>query len=491
MELSRITPTDEQWAAARLFASGESMVLDALAGTGKTSSLRLLAWSTRRRGRYIAYNKAIVTDVQGALPERCPASTAHSLAFRAVGTRYSHRLRQPRIKSWEVAHRLDILPIYVSAGLPKEKRLSPGWLAGHVMRAIANFTNSQDETPGMHHFPYADGIDLPDEHGHRRFTNNRLVAAELEGALRKAWQDLSNPDGALRFRHDDYLKIWALGDPHIEADYILLDEAQDTNPVLAGVIERQEHAQRVLVGDENQQLYEWRGAVDAMAGFAAENRRSLTQTFRFGSAIAWEANSLLEELEAPLRIVPNANVDSYVGPYAGPVDAVLCRTNARALQTVIDAQMRRQPVHLVGGGNEVAAFARAVRELRSEGRTSHHDLACFESWQEVLDYVREERDGEMGLLVRLIEEFGVEAILRAVDGTTPEGPGVLTVSTGHRAKGRQWDRVRIAEDFVDRDPTVAELRLRYVAFTRAARVLDQSVFRDSPTEVLHAEVGKV
>src|SRR6185436_1329576 len=109
--------------------------------------------------------------------------------------------------------------------------------------------------------------------------------------------------------------------------------------------------------------------------------------FRFGDAIAWEANALLEELEAPLRIVGNPQVDSIVGSWPGPVDAVLCRTNARALSTVIDAQMRNQPVHLVGGGTEVASFARAVQELQRDGRTSHHDLACFESWQEVLDYV--------------------------------------------------------------------------------------------------------
>lgn len=475
-------PTDEQRAAAELFLRGDTMVIDALAGTGKTTTLQLLAGMTRRRGRYLAYNRAIVGDVAGRLPERCPASTAHSLAMRAIGHRYRHRLNQPRMKSAEVARQLGIDPIVITAGLPNAKRLAPGWLAGHVMQGIARFCNSDDDVPNASHFPYRDGIDLPDERGNRTAANNRLIAEELEGALRKAWQDLSHVDGRLRFTHDCYLKLWALDRPEIEADYVLLDEAQDTNPVLAGVLARQE-AQVVYVGDENQQLYEWRGAVDAMATFPSTLRRSLTQTFRFGDVIAARANAILDVLDAPLRIVGNPDRESTIGEYDDEPDALLCRTNATAIEAVLAAQVRRQPVHLVGGGTEVASFARAVVELRTQGWTSHYDLACFDSWAEVVEYVKSDPGGsELRLLVNLVEEFGTETILRATNGTEPEGPGVLTISTGHRAKGRQWPVVRIAADFADVDPTVAELRLRYVAFTRAIEHLDDSAFRKGQEE---------
>ena len=41
-------------------------------------------------------------------------------------------------------------------------------------------------------------------------------------------RDLSDPQGSLPFSHDHYVKVWQLNKPVISADYILLDEAQDT-----------------------------------------------------------------------------------------------------------------------------------------------------------------------------------------------------------------------------------------------------------------------
>jgi hypothetical protein len=39
--------------------------------------------------------------------------------------------------------------------------------------------------------------------------------------------------------HDGYFKTWALGRPRLQADYLLLDEAQDTNPVVIKLLRRQ------------------------------------------------------------------------------------------------------------------------------------------------------------------------------------------------------------------------------------------------------------
>jgi superfamily I DNA/RNA helicase len=76
--------------------------------------------------------------------------------------------------------------------------------------------------------------------------------------------------------------------------------------------------------------------------------------------------------------------------------------------------------------------------------------------------------------VDLIEDFGTETILEALDSTIPEGRAELTVSTAHKSKGREWDRVRLAEDFPE-DPKGdfdEELRLLYVSVTRAKLELD-------------------
>lgn len=94
----------------------------------------------------------------------------------------------------------------------------------------------------------------------------------------------------MRFEHDHYLKMWVLTEPKIEADFLFLNEAQDTNPVLEEVFNAQRrHAQHVRVGDSAQAIYGWRGARDVMTGLEA-TALTLTRSFRFGPLIAQEAN---------------------------------------------------------------------------------------------------------------------------------------------------------------------------------------------------------
>lgn len=472
-------PTDEQQQALDLFADGDSLVIEAGAGTGKTSTLELLARSTTRTGRYIAFNKAIVTDAQRRMPATVISTTAHSLAFSAIGRRYAHRLTSPRMRATELARRLKIGPYTVDVPTVGSKELPAGLLAGLAMRAIAIFAQSADPEPTARHVPYLQGIDIAINEGgrvRRSYANNDEVANYLEPAMRRAWNDLNDPHGQLPYRHDHYLKSWALTHPKISADYILLDEAQDTNPVLAAVIEEQAHAQRILVGDTAQQIYEWRGAVNAMAEFATRHRTFLSQSFRFGPAIADTANALLDRLGTPLRLTGLATIDSRLEALEQP-SCWLTRTNALAVALVLQEKRAGRRPHLVGGGGDVVRFAKAVLELEETGRTSHPELACFSSWIEVKIYVADDPQGsELKLMVDLIEEYGIPTILEALERMAPEAEADTIISTAHKAKGREWANVRIGSDFAewwsDGVPDDSEIRLAYVAVTRAREILD-------------------
>ena len=51
----------------------------------------------------------------------------------------------------------------------------------------------------------------------------------------------------------------------------------------------------------------------------------------------------------------------------------------------------------------------------------------------------------------------------------------VVISTAHRAKGREWNNVRLQGDFLHTDDMDDEdLRLAYVAITRAKRTLDKT-----------------
>ncbi len=463
------TPTAEQAAALELFATGESLAIEAGAGTGKTSTLKLLAESTTRRGQYVAFNKAIVAEAGAKFPATVECNTAHSLAFRAVGRDYSARLRNSRrMKSIEIANHLHINPIAVEREDGTEKIIGAGFLGGLAMATVTRFCQSADLEITERHVPYIEGIDHDGG-----YENNNLVARAIMPAVRRAWDDLMAPHGSLPFRHDHYLKAWHLSGPTIHADFILFDEAQDANPVMQAIVAAQTHAQLVWVGDSQQQIYTFTGAINALAQVPAENRTYLTQSFRFGIAVAEVANELLSRLNAELRLVGTETIPSVVTSVETP-DAILTRTNATAVRSVLRLQTEGRRVALVGGGAEVVRFAKAANELMTDGRTEHPDLACFDSWGEVVAYVDEdEQGGELRLMVKLVEDFGVATIIAALDNTMREEDAEVIVSTAHKSKGREWDAVQLAGDFPPPEKiNDEELRLLYVAATRAKLTLD-------------------
>ena len=470
---SRFAPTREQENALDLFRSGDSLAIEAGAGTGKTSTLLLLANDApTRRGQYIAFNKAIVTEAQAKMPATVNASTAHSLAYKAWGNRFSHRLRGGRVRSIEIANRLGLDPINVTKPDGKSHQLSRSFLGGHVLAAVIRFCQSADEEITVRHFPYIEGIDSITD-GVRSYEVNNYVSRALLPAAQMAWADFMNVDGSLPYRHDHYLKAWQLSGPRINVDYILFDEAQDANPVMSAIVTAQaDHAQLVWVGDSQQQIYSFTGAVNALAQVPADQRAFLTQSFRFGPEIARVANELLALLRAELRIVGTPELDSKVVAVDAP-DTILTRTNAVAVSSVLKSQREGKSVALVGGGKEVVAFAKAARDLMDSGHTEFPELACFDSWGEVQAYVMEDQLGaELQLMVKLVDEFGVPTILEALEVQVPEADADLIVSTAHKAKGREWDNVKLAGDFPPENPSDEEMRLLYVACTRAKVNLD-------------------
>lgn len=464
--------TPEQSDALGRFESGASMVLEAFAGTGKTTTILALAESDARRvrGTYVAYNRAIVDDVAGELAERAPqvkARTAHSLAYGQVGRHYRHRLNGERMSSREVAKLLRIDPLEVETR-GQAHLLSPAFLAGCVTEAMRRFCNSAAPEPGPEHLPPVEAIDEPDKDH-----NDRAYRHHLAPALLRAWADLSATDGVLRFSHDCYLKLWQLGSASIPGDVLYVDEAQDVNPVLADVVERQS-SQIVAVGDTYQQIYAWRGAIDAMADLAKRpgvDHGRLTHSFRFGPEVAAVANRLLARLGSPASIT-GAGGPSAVERSEKP-DAILCRTNAGVVGQFME-WVGLGSIAVVGGVGELVRFAIGVRDLMTSGRSTHPELVCFASVEELLAYVADDPSGsDLSLLTKLCVRYGPDVLIDTLRLAVDEDQADLTLSTAHRAKGRQWPSVRLGPDWPDRTlDDASELRLAYVAVTRARSVLD-------------------
>jgi superfamily I DNA/RNA helicase len=260
----------------------------------------------------------------------------------------------------------------------------------------------------------------------------------------------------------------------------MVDESQDTNGVLAGIIRRQDHLQRIFVGDSQQRLFSWRGTVDLMSEFKDAERRYLTQSFRFGDAVADEANLWLEYLDSPLRLRGLPSIDSRLDFLDSP-DAILCRTNAAVIEQAMRAQQLGFDVGVVGGTDEISSFVSAADQLRQTGKTSHRELAVFKSWDDVLAYVEEEKpDGSFATFVRLIQRYGSHTVRNVAANCVSPRDADFVVSTVHKVKGLEWptvllDRSLMPSEEEGQDIAPGELMTRYVAVTRAKEILDASV----------------
>ncbi|SIA17803.1 UvrD-helicase domain-containing protein [Mycobacteroides abscessus] len=460
-----LEPTAEQQAIVAAASTGNHLVVQAGAGTGKTSTLKLVAKKlTGQKALYIAYNKSIAQEASSSFPEYVSCRTAHSLAFSAVGRKYVHRLNSGRQTSKRAAELLRTGWL----DLGRDLRLPPDHLARIAIDTVSNFCYSADDEIRHKHVPFQNGI-VGDAH-------NELARTVLPYA-RRAWSDLTNTDGMLRFDHDHYLKMWALSRPLLKVDVVMLDEAQDSNGCVAQIVQEQDSAQQIAVGDSNQQLYAWRGATDALERWNADHRLYLTQSWRFGPAVADEANRWLGQIETPLRLSGNPALQSVLTELATP-KAVLCRTNAEAMSQVLTMLGEGRKVALVGGGSAIKRLAEAANDLKNGRRTSHPELYVFATWGALQDYVENEPAGrDLKPFVDLIDTHGTDVVIAAVDKLVDEKRAHSVISTSHKAKGREWDSVKIADDFTPPkdggEIPKTDAMLAYVAVTRARLQLDR------------------
>lgn len=474
---SKHKPTPEQSQAIEAFLSGGSLKINAYAGTGKTSTLEMLAHATTNRGQYIAFNRAIVADAKDKFPDTVNCSTTHGLAFRATPSEY--RSNSEKMTGKVNAHKLaELLGLKKNWRIDKDHTLQPLSQGALILKTLQRYTQSGEPEPIPAHVP---------RHGSLLTATDSTIKAVEDFAVRGArhvWQRMTDASDQIPLGHDGYLKLWALSDPIIAADFILLDEAQDTNPVVLDVL-RKQSAQMIYVGDKYQQIYEWRGAVNAMEKIDTDATTLLTKSFRFGEAIAEAASKVLALLGEKVPIVGNSLVNSRIGP-TNP-RTVLARTNATTITAIIDALDKGLQPHLVGGNSELMEMLRGVQDLKRGEPSTVQDFFGFQNWKEVVDFAKSGEGEHLLTFVNLVESRGEKQLMWALGRTVDEDACDIIISTAHKAKGREWSKVRLMDDFLKSQPRrkdeadkhaktsghdPAELRLFYVAMTRAREEME-------------------
>ena len=457
------TLTAEQESHVNTILDGNNYAIQAPPGSGKTFLLLAMARKMSGYGLSISFNKLLAQEASTKFASSVTCKTGHALAYGAIGYKYKKKLQ--KLTGKQLADTFDIgdWQLYNS---PSNK----GYL---ILNTIRKYCYSSDEVMSYKHLPRLTILQDADLD---------IMREDLVQHANLVFNEMTDCSKPMPITHDVYLKIWALTNPIINKDFIFFDEYQDSNPVIAQVIKNQS-CQKIFVGDQFQQIYAWRGAVNALQD---ENLTKLyiTRSFRFGESIASMSNKIISSYYPhKFAYVPfHGNDDVTSSVHYGSlssVDAILCRTNKGIIAETISSLEKGLSVHILGGTQQLTYLINSILQLKLQGYSNHPDLFLFKNFADLKEYADSPMGGDIKPILKLIEQYGRERLLNILESTVEDpAEADVTITTAHKAKGLEWSKVRLSNDFkVPSDqgnPTQEETNILYVAASRALHQLDLS-----------------
>lgn len=508
-------------ACGRARSVASTIVVEAGAGTGKTSTMVGVAKAKgRQRGLLTVFNRMMAEETKPRLVGTgCRSATLHSVAWSSEAAEPFRAGRGARLSQMLPArHAAESVGIFGDVVISGEVGPTSRNAVGYIVKDwVSRFCQSADPELSVKHFPAGTLREfLPADMSKRAEESPdwfkmvaRAYAQNLLPHAKKLWGMMSSPTGDFPSSHDVYLKLYVMSQPRIDYDYVGLDEAQDANPIMLEFMRMaaQQGAQTLYVGDSHQQMYSWRGAVDALSQIQADARLRLSHSFRFGPDVAQVANTVLGSLlYSDFRLV-GAGRPSRVVDLMPSADAVICRTNACAIDMALAMREDGGRAGLCMDPSELVREVDTLERFKKTGRSEARRFLQFTSYEEVQEAVENGDAPDLKVLLDLIDKHdfdGTRQILSEIAvGKTPEriaASGADTIYlTAHASKGLEFPKVKLGEDFKGLEKLFElsdakrreEYNILYVAATRAQSELclgDSDAAKDL-RQVMQAEAA--
>lgn len=472
-------PTIEQQAILDAFPLHHILKINAVAGSGKSSTLRMLSEANIMPSLYVCFNKANATEAAEKFPSHVACRTMHSLAFSAFGRNLMHKLAsgykagEPYVNKGR--SNTEIVKLY---GIPdlrtsEDTMVTSKAIAGLVKLTVGRYQNSASKEIVIQHIPTREIMDIAKAHQNLDLEKFRLIILNFSKRL---WADRINVDSPVQAEHDTYLKLWQLSDPVLDYEVIYVDEAQDTNPVCLDILKKQT-CKMVYVGDSYQSIYAFRMAVDAMETIQAPFK-VLSKSFRYGKEIADLATFIIK---GGIDVKGLETIQSKLGFVTSKQYTEVFRTNAMLISRAVTLSLNGVKVYCNIDtrkfenqlNSALALFEKRMQDVKDD------DISLYSSWDEMLESVRDVP--ELKRIAEIVENGETFKYLKALKQVTlNKNCYDVLLTTAHKSKGMEWDNVIISDDFAPKpilspecDPAYnqQEVNLFYVACTRAVKTL--------------------
>ena len=401
-------PTQQQQDVIDAVLGGLDTKVQAMAGTGKTSTLVALSRRIKDAGKqaiYIAFNKTVQTEAEermAGLPVE--AKTGHGVAYQWAIKNAPHLIARlnggdpsrpikfdKNGKATDWAPKRTITSNYRIADMLGVDNGDALREDGEKMKASSIILAAKKT---VEKYALSDKDDILPEHIPDTFEIDEDSKETIVDIAKRYWEDLQSEDGNFRITHDTYRKLWALSRPDLTdgsggnkagANILYIDEAQDTPPVLAKVVADQK-MQKVIVGDPNQAIYAFAENIDYLSEADGDVELPLNKSWRFGPQVADIGNRFLEFLGSEDRVVGGGG-ESTITYGMEDADAVLVRTNAGMISAILEEAGRGRRVSAPNGTREdLTKLVKSVQGLMAGDplESPHDDLIGYSNWDQVL-----------------------------------------------------------------------------------------------------------
>ena len=466
------------------------LFVNAVAGSGKTTTLlglgRRLPPEQHSGALFVAFNKSIANKLEGTLPATLKAHTLHSVGYTFLRRASNNTVTQDA-KKYSVLIDRHLPAASENKGLADD-------VAKLVHFTMMTLTNPNDRL-ALEELASKHDIGVEDWN---------ITAHCVKQVIAQGRADWEN---GVSFDDMVYLPN-VLDIPVRQYKMLYCDEAQDLSKAQLGLLLRlRAPGGRIFfVGDPHQAIFGFAGAdtnsVENIFAATQAHRLPLSVCYRCPTSHLKLAQAIVPDIQAredaPEGVIASVTEnDLFVSAElrAKPGDMILCRVAA----PLVDIALRLRAAHVpskVRGLDIAEAWTQIADEAAKPGWAMFsasleayagrkmHALRAVGASELELDALRDRVNGVRRIHRQVLKDDAdatannLRSAIKDLFTDEAENPNAVLLSTVHRAKGLEGERVYILKEELMPHPKAAtdeekrqESNLRYVALTRAKNAL--------------------
>lgn len=454
-------PTDEQVHILDLVrTTDDNLMLNALAGCGKTSTLELIERATKVKPiLYLVFNKRNKEEAEGKM-----LSTTTVRTFNGIGHRIWDKVCGGVTLNPKKSHEI-LRQIISEAPKPAQQELWASYwqvIGGVAMAKAIGYIPSGK-------FPTARRLcDRTELCRHLEEEPDDLTLDLIDAVLLTSIK--ASYAGSIDYNDQIYMPA-LFGGTFPKFPLVFVDEYQDLNPVNHAMLDKLTKHRLVGVGDPWQNIYGFRGAKQ---GGMEEAKQKFSMTscdlsvsFRCPKAVVESARWRVPHFK---WIKPGGHVEHLTTVDAINLSdnaAIICRNNAPLFGLGVNLLGSGRPVTIAGSdiGPRLIAI---MRKLGSEDASRDEVLSLIEDWRAEKIAKESTTANDLADCMKVFAGFGstLSKAIAVAEHLFAQRGG-LQLLTGHKAKGLEYDTVYLLDPWLIREDE-QDLNLRYVMQTRSA-----------------------